>query len=38
MCDASDESMGNALEHRKDKVFHSTYYASNIFDSLNLIE
>ncbi|KAH9697932.1 hypothetical protein KPL71_023814 [Citrus sinensis] len=28
MCDASDHSMGAVLGQRKDKVFHSIYYAS----------
>ncbi|KAH9681678.1 hypothetical protein KPL71_027061 [Citrus sinensis] len=28
MCDASDHSVGTVLGQRKDKVFHSIYYAS----------
>ena len=28
MCDASDHSVGAVLGQRKDKVFHSIYYAS----------
>ena len=28
MCDASDCSVGAVLGHRKNKVFHSIYYAS----------
>ncbi|KAH9697752.1 hypothetical protein KPL71_023740 [Citrus sinensis] len=31
MCDASDHSMGAVLGQRKDKVFHSIYYASKTF-------
>ncbi|KAH9680216.1 hypothetical protein KPL71_026469 [Citrus sinensis] len=30
MCDASDHSVGAVLGQRKDKVFHSIYYASKI--------
>ena len=31
MCDASDHSLGAVLGQRKDKVFHSIYYASKTF-------
>ncbi|KAH9750406.1 hypothetical protein KPL71_013870 [Citrus sinensis] len=31
MCDASDHSVGAVLGQRKDKVFHSIYYASKTF-------
>ncbi|KAH9681200.1 hypothetical protein KPL71_026880 [Citrus sinensis] len=31
MCDASDHSVGAILGQRKDKVFHSIYYASKTF-------
>ena len=30
MCDASDHSVGAVLGQRRDKVFHSIYYASKI--------
>ncbi|KAH9801445.1 hypothetical protein KPL71_001039 [Citrus sinensis] len=31
MCDANNHSVGAVLGQRKDKVFHSIYYASKIF-------
>ncbi|XP_015163284.1 uncharacterized protein [Solanum tuberosum] len=33
MCDASDVAVGAVLGKRKDKVFHSIYYASKTLDS-----
>ncbi|WMV59676.1 hypothetical protein MTR67_053061 [Solanum verrucosum] len=33
MCDASDVVVGAVVEQRKEKVFHSIYYASKTLDS-----
>ncbi|KAH9671394.1 hypothetical protein KPL70_017357 [Citrus sinensis] len=36
MCDTSDHSVGAVLGQRKDKVFHSIYYASKTFTSTQI--
>jgi len=36
MCDASDYPVGEILGQRKDKVFHSIYYASKVLNDAQL--
>ena len=36
MCDASDYAVGAALGQRKEKVFHSIYYASKVLNGVQL--
>ena len=36
MCDASDFAIGAVLGQRKDKVFHSIYYASKTLTATQL--
>lgn len=33
MCDASDTIVGAVSEQRKDKIFHSIYYATKTLDT-----
>ena len=36
MCDTSDYAIGEILGQRKDKVFHSIYYVSNVLNGAQL--
>ncbi|XP_060200426.1 uncharacterized protein LOC132628679 [Lycium barbarum] len=36
MCDASDNALGAVLGQRREKVFHSIYYAGNMLDAAQM--